>query len=126
MITVYLDKDHVYTDHADVVISGYSNYADAYRKMMSCVHERRDIVIITYSRQIYKILSGLGEFYPGMFSPHEFTVRGYFTDKYGVPLPAFITDEDLLQDKVYAELDFSTGERDLKIPFCGIIMANIL
>lgn len=110
MITVYLDKDHIYTDRADVVIADYSDYARTYREIMTCIHDGKDIAVVTYSRQIYKTLSALQEFYVGKFSLHEFTVKGYFVDKYGVPLPAYITDEDLMQDKVYTDLDFSTGE----------------
>lgn len=110
MITVYLDKDHIYTDHTDVTIADYSDYAKAYRQIMSCIHDGKDMVAVTYSRQIYKTLSALQEFYAGSFSLREFTVKSYFVDKYGVSLPAYITDEDLMQDKVYAELDFSTGE----------------
>ena len=110
MITVYLDKDHIYTDHTDVTIADYSDYAKAYRQIMSCIHDGKDMVAVTYSRQIYKTLSALQEFYAGSFSLREFTVKSYFVDKYGVSLPTYITDEDLMQDKVYAELDFSTGE----------------
>ena len=110
MITVYLDKDHIYADHADATIVDYSDYAKAYRQIMSCIHGSKDMVVVTYSRQIYKTLSVLQEFYMGSFTLREFTVKGYFVDKYGVLLPAYITDEDLMQDKIYTELDFSTGE----------------
>lgn len=110
MVSVFYDKDGLYSGQKDLVVSDFAEYVDAYIQIMAAINNHKDIVVVTKNMQIYSQLEGLKDFYPREFEKRKFSIREDFKEKYSIDIPEYIYEQDLSEDHTYLELDFSSGE----------------
>ena len=110
MVSVFYDKDGLYSGKKDLVVSDFTEYVDAYVQIMKSISNHKDLVVVTKNKQIYAQLEGLKDFYPRQLNQRQFSIREDFKEKYSIGIPEYISEQDLSADHTYTEIDFSGGE----------------
>lgn len=110
MISVFFDKDGLYSGKKDVVIDDFSQYVGAYMQIHESIHSGSNLTVVTGNRQIFFQLENLKEFYPRTIGTRKYSLREEFANQYHVSVPDYISDQDLVADKTYLEADFRGGD----------------
>lgn len=110
MVSVFYDRDGLYSGYKDLVVADFDEYVDAYAMILTAIREQKDLVVITSSKQIYAQFEMMKNFYPRAFLQRQFSIREDFIEKYGIGVPDYISESELSEDKTYQEMDFTTGE----------------
>lgn len=110
MVSIFYDKDGLYSGYKDLVVAGFDEYVDAYVTILSAIKEQKDLVVVTSNKQIYAQFEAMKSFYPRAFMQKQFSIREDFKEKYGIEIPDYLSESELSEDKTYQEMDFTTGE----------------
>jgi hypothetical protein len=96
MIQVYLDKSSIFQDESAIVVSDNLSYINAYKKVNETLQNNSSCQVVI-RKNIYKIwLERYSERHPGKFVFREVSRRMLLENKWDIPIPQYVDDEDIL------------------------------
>ena len=98
MIQIIYDSEHLSSHTEEPKISKISEYVDAYSNILASFHNHQNIRYVIYIQPVFQWFKNMASRYQqNSFVFETIDARGALTQVWGVDIPEYITNEDIVQ-----------------------------
>ena len=99
-VTVYSDLHRIFTEESDIVVKRIEDYVDAYKNILEAIYQQQALTVVVQNQVCLHFLRKMQEHYNEYVVIKVNSPRERFQELVGISVPDYITDEDMVQDRL--------------------------
>lgn len=105
MIALYSDLQKIYNDQFDIMVKRIDDYVDAYKSILDAIYFGQSLTVVVQNKYCLHSFEKMQEHYPDHLTIKTNSPRLRFQELVGSELPEYITDEDVVNDRLVQQIN---------------------